>query len=553
MTRYHLRHSFLHGLLLLLAAGTFAEPPALQATATHAALFKNGYGFVRAAVELPQGTTEFYLADLPDAVFGTVWFEPMADGNALTSVQAVTRPGAPTPITTIESLLRANVGNQVKLITAEASYTGELLPVDEPASAVPAESGRYARAQPSWVLVRTEAGSVAGAPSHLLQGVELLSGSLTETPGAGEPMLHCILAAPSAGGSIPLHYLAYGLTWAPAYEVTLRAESDASVRFRGTILSENVELSGTEVTLIAGHPNLRFSKVSDPASLRVSFDEFFRQIAATAPGGADNVTSTPWYASNAAVMGQYGGAGLGGAGPPAGGEAGGMPGTREFAGSAQEDLFFYQPLTLDLEAGGRATHILATTNTPCKHIYVWNVETPSAPDSYQAMRNAPEETPQAVWHMLELENTGDAPWTTGPVLLLRDGMPVSQDMMPFIAAGESGRIRVTRALDLITEFEAVELKRAMETRLVANRHVEYARITVRGKLSVRNLRDAAIDMEVTQSIEGKLLTSAPEPEATWTAEGLNRVNPQGILKWVFTLPAGETKTITYEHEVYVAL
>ena len=76
-------------------------------------------------------------------------------------------------------------------------------------------------------------------------------------------------------------------------------------------------------------------------------------------------------------------------------------------------------------------------------------------------------------------------------------------------------------------------------------------ITVQGKLSVTNLLQKAITLEITKTLSGEVKASMPQAKIEKMAQGLRRMNTMAKLTWTIELKTGEHKEIEYTYDVYV--
>ena len=72
-----------------------------------------------------------------------------------------------------------------------------------------------------------------------------------------------------------------------------------------------------------------------------------------------------------------------------------------------------------------------------------------------------------------------------------------------------------------------------------------------GKLSVHNLKQTQVTVEVTKLLSGEVQTSKPEATAEKLARGLRSVNPLNRLRWKLTLEPGQEQEVTYTYTVLV--
>src|SRR5437763_1050334 len=80
---------------------------------------------------------------------------------------------------------------------------------------------------------------------------------------------------------VRVSYLARGLSWAPAYRVTLEDPTHLTIEQQATVKNEMGDLADAEVTLISGYPSVQFGHVVSPMWVAgTSWAQFFAELAA---------------------------------------------------------------------------------------------------------------------------------------------------------------------------------------------------------------------------------------------------------------------------------
>ena len=221
------------------------------------------------------------------------------------------------------------------------------------------------------------------------------------------------------------------------------------------------------------------------------------------------------------------------------------------AGSV-EDLFVYEKKGFSLGEGQRMQLELFRGTVPCEPVYKWEIPLPDAERYYgqrylqQQGKFAGEQTGQ-VWHYLRLTNNTAVPWTTGPAMIVSGWQPIAQDQLKYVAVGGQYDLRVTVAPEIKGEAKEEEVSRKT-VRLFGND--DYLQITVRGTMTLENLKKNEVRLEAAKDLWGEVKDSGGGKQ-TRQAEYLWNINPHSKLEWQFTLPPGGKKTITYTYELYV--
>lgn len=563
--------ALLAGVILASAGGARAatEPPTLPTKVVEASLFKNGLGFIVREATLP-GPGEYVIAGLPVPVHGSFWVTPQEKATVLKEARAFSLPRSESEeAVTLVELLKANVGKPVEIRTEREDWVaGTLLAVPERAPKLPvsaasaaAEPGYYgtwgapARAYrppsadggkpgeaPGFLLLKTEKGTLAMSPADVkgVRSTEDLARSFTHSrPGAG-----LRLKVAGGGGKVRVAYLAWGLTWAPSYQVDISDPKEASVQCKATVMDDIEDLKGTDLSFITGFPNLAFAEAVDPLAMVGDVSDFVQSLMSLGDrssrrrGGRSSVLTQQAVMVNAAIPGEGGGPA-----PYAPGE-----------GEVREDLFFYPQPDATLQRGERGYYPLFAKRVPYDSLYMWEIE--DSLDEQNRWRYAwwygdgrdQQDEPEEVWHTLRLTNAGGIPWTTAPAMTVQAGRVLGQDTLHYTASGAKTLLRITRAVDIRAEQSETEADRVRGARTAYGG--DFDLVTIKGELRVYNYRNKPVTLLIKKTLSGEVLDTAPQPTVTTTTRGVWRVNPQQLLNWELPVEAGGKVYVTYRYKVY---
>jgi hypothetical protein len=519
------------------------------------ALFKNGVGFFVGEVALPAGRTglRFTLPAVPS--HGTFWisYPPQVRPQNIVA-HRVESEGPRREAVTIPEILKANIGNQVRLTIDKQVISGRITDFTQdrrPIRPLPYAPGLPQRGderpaiwpiyQPGLVIIDVNGGQFCLDP-HSIQHLMFPAGraerqfaDLRETV---EVRLR--LAEPTGGRTFTVSFLGKGITWAPSYLVDISAEAKARLSAKALVINEMYDLRHVTTHLVTGFPHVKFVDLFSPIGMRQSIEEFLgalmpgelqrmdigRRIlgmvpAAEAAFGYDALDVAPGY--GAAEMGE-----------------------------TAEDLFLYPAGRVTLAPDQVAYVPLFTEAVPYEHLYKWNI--PSTMD--ETGRSLPPLRPpdgrpseQEIWHSLRLENTTQVPWAAAPAQTVQGGMILGQDTLEHTPPGGEATLRITRALDVRAEPQEREIERTRGA-IQVNR-MQYDLVTVRGELSVTSFRREAITLEITKTLAGEVQSSDPDAKVEKLATGLQRLNPLARLTWTLNLQPGVRQEVTYVYRVYV--
>jgi hypothetical protein len=560
-------------IFILAAAGIFVcfstvrgdeaaqKPPEVQAALKSLALFKNGLGYFVWEVQLPPNAASFRFKPPAAPTHGTCW----VSGPAGVKIKGLMTVEAESPKTidamNVFELIKANVGRRVKIDTGKEIIEGKILRVPE--DRLPENPEPYynnPRFGPYYnpgiinsqlVIIQT-ANSEIGIASGQIQRVEF-----PETPAVTSftrqdktLQLEVQLEQPTGGQTLMVSCLAKGATWAPSYRVDISKPDQARLSASAVIINETTDFDNTTVELVTGFPNLRFADIISPLAKKAGLAEFLRALA-SGRSEQDQYANSPVSQQRADYS--RGGMGGGSWSMPQGEES--INYGTAATGAEAEDLFLYPLEKVSLKKNQTGYFPLFTETVPYTHIYQWNIpDYVNENDQYQYQHNrrqreATEEKPEIIWHSLKLQNKTAVPWTTAPAETVRDGMILGQDMLNYTAAGAESTLKITQAVNVKAEQGEYEIERKRDAlHMYGN---SYDLIKLEGKLTVMNLQDKPIDLEIVKTLSGEIKSIEGEPRIDKPGKGLHRMN--GLVKatWTKTLPDREKIEIAYVYEVYV--
>ncbi len=484
-----------------------------------ASLFKNGYVVVVRAADLDR---DGRVALKPTVgSLGTLWISA-GKGVSLqkAKVESIVSKSSKN-VETFDELLTANVGKDV-IINTNISTGNGLLTV----------AGKLKSADgPMIVIQETDAATSAFLKSSVTRIVARTADITTQVPTTSSERVISVQAQGS--GQVFIVSLERGMTWAPAYQVDLVDDKNLSITAKATILNDLADLDNISVNLVTGFPNLKYLETPDPLTSGQTVDQYVQGLA--------YATTGTQFRRDAMMQNQSGSAGFGG------GALEGMPSTG--SGQQLEDLFFYTQPGVSLKNGERGYYILFQAKSPYKTVYTLEVPDEVGGTPQPARQTQPEESLD-VWHTLKFENTAGMPFTTAPVMTIKNGEVLGQDMMSYTTAGAEATVRVSKALDIHAESAEEETARDRGVLKIEGRPA-FDKVTMKGTIEIKNRKQKNVDLVVTKSTTGEV-TSAGEGTVRKVPAGLRQVNPVSEVTWKPTLKPGETLRLEYTYQVYVS-
>jgi hypothetical protein len=466
------------------AAATPPPPPPIAATklpVREVTVFKDGHAWVVREAPLPADANGTVVLDeLPAPLFGTFW--PFAlDGARLTSAKAGReKVASEVAATDIRQIARANAGKDVTILTTDKErIDGKLL-------GVPSRQDDTAPTG-DLLLLQTSTGTRA-LPLGYVRDLEV-RGEFTGTLRHEEQKERLTLqvAGGGAGSKVGVMYVQRGLRWIPAYKLDLDGKGTAAVQFEATLVNDLIDLERATVHLVIGVPKFTFEGHVDPISLQQEAAQVSAQVR-------EQIRMRGDYLSNS-LMTQT--AGFRRNTPEAQ-----EPQPEVEGGAAAEDLFVFTVRDVTLKRGERLVLPIATSAIPYRDLYRLDVSF-GPPQEVRRGLNGEQvlqlatlmEAPKAR-HVLRLRNTGDAPLTTAPALVLAGGRVLAQAHLLYTPRGAETDLEINVAIDVRVETEEHETGREGDALRVADER--YGRVRVAGAIELSNRKGTPIELEVTR-------------------------------------------------------
>jgi hypothetical protein len=329
-----------------------------------------------------------------------------------------------------------------------------------------------------------------------------------------------------AKATLGMAYLRKGVTWIPEYTLKVLDDDTAELTLRGTFVNEAEDLVHCDVNFVVGVPHFLHTDYLAP----IAVGQMIRTIgAAVAPREVmsqimNRAAIAQEQTRNVEIVERPADAG----GRDVGSVLGNLP---QMEGPGGADFTVYTKKDLTVRRGEKAIVTLFTKKIKYGHIYRW-----SAPDALQ--------------HFLVLKNDTDSAWTTGPCLAVNQGSPLSEDLLKYVPKGGKGELPVTTAINVATDQKESETDRKLKAHEPSHQFwVDL--VTLQGELKVRNFEKAPITVVIHCPVPGKPLSASDDGSLTVDTKKLQLLDRGGSVQWKLTIPAGETKVLSYKYERYV--
>jgi hypothetical protein len=539
--------------------------PGLKFKTERVVVFKDGYGlFVKHATGVVGADGRLHTDEVPPAaVLGTFW--ATADKHDIVSMKAewVEQKSSSAQVIDCVSkadLLRANEGKPLALeMNYGQTITGKLLDVLE---IPPAPDGSGAGGG-QLAVMQTPAGTkiLPIGSVRTITGDDLVTRMTRRREAIDRTKRLWFDLGPQAAGSrvtLRLFYFTAGIRWIPTYRLGGELKYDGQLSLQGEILNEVEDIDAAVLDLVVGVPNFRFKGTISPLSLeRVMVNALMQN----APGLMGQQMRNASFSQRESEW-------RGNEAPHA--QAGGRDAAvlaAELTAAGEQDLFVYTFESLTLAKGARATVALWSSSVPLRHLYTMEVgvvrdfrsgarigrdQAPNDPGNRSPLRLAHNK----VWHQLELTNTADVPWTTGPAMLLRSFLPLGQELLTYTPRGGRTLLPITVAVDVRGTHEEEEIDR--KPKALRWGSYEWAHVRKKGTVTVTNYRDEPADMLISVNTGGKVESASDDGTIKINATrvedwfgGHAAINNHSDVAWSLTLEPGETRTVSYVVSYYV--
>lgn len=561
-----MKHILIAGITLLtLSLQTWAEElPFLGAKVKTLVTFKDGTVFV-----LKEGTVKVgpegkvVTSPITDAAFGTVGVNCLTKG---VHVKMLTASAAPDSLASARSFTdaRSNAHGRPVVVRrrgSKESLSGELLSLRTPVGLSEQLGMPAVTRNQEWILsLKQQDGVISLIPMSEIEEWRFLdTEALDRDPDQTGQHLRISLEGAKEGQEVTIsyYYLWKGVSWTPSY--LLEREKDGKVRLelRGEIANKLLDLKGTELHLVVGVPNFMYINTPSPMVAQKTLQQVTSVLQNTPAFSNDfsrNAQFTQLTVNNAVSHGR----------PietrqPEAAEAGFAP-PPELPDAQSTDagsLHLFKVDGVELAKGERAIVHLATMDLTCRDLVTWDI----ADVRVQRADHTPTPKDRAanpLTHYWMLK-AGDTPLTTGPALVMKGEIALSQDQIFYTPRNTEGRFKVGTAVGIAGVASENVLSREPGSKEVKDKQSHYHGkafwlmreirwIDETRELTVQVTNGHAFETEVhvTRQFHGR-----PEeaPEVTMqTLGGMDDTKDQlNRFTWNVSLKPGETKELNIRY------
>jgi len=537
-------------------------------------VFKDGHAFVLHEGSVATDAGGDVLLDyLPTAVIGTFWAYA-DDGQATLSAVSAGRKVVSVSRTalTVPEMIEANIGARVRI-----QETRDVPPYEATILGVPARSSEeLQRTSPPGappqlpvkagvVLLKVDGGTKALAMDQIRDVTFLDSfkpnASAEEFRNVMTLKLNWEDNRPGESANVGMVYVQRGLRWIPNYRVDIDGEGKATFKLQATLVNELADLEGVTAHLVIGVPTFAFQDMVDPISMQETAAQVTQHMR------RDSRTA---YSFSNAIMSQAVATRARHSVAPAPTPTVDLGPEVADAGK-HEDLYVFTVENITLDKGQRMTVFIDEFELNYEDVFLLDVPFGPPPEA-RANLNTEQQAIMArllhapkVKHAIRMTNTSEAPLTTAPALIFRQGRVIAQGMMTYTAIGGSTDLELTTAVDVTVKTEDSETKRTPNAQTWHGH--SYDRVDLAGSIDLTNHREDAVTVEVRRWVLGHLDEASHDAKVdqvgrqegeSFTTGGRfpwwqwynwphwwRHVNTIGRASWTVKLESGQHVALTY--------
>lgn len=543
--------------LCLLANGAFAQS-SFSPEVRRVAVFKNGYAFTFREGEAQVSNGWVYTTNAPTGVLGSVWGYVIAPANArvveLLASEVEKRETA--RVADIAEVLLANEGARIRFIeTYDSSKTHEGT-YEIVGGNRKFETGSDNAGREITIALKTGE-SVLFFPLGSIRNVEILGAPKYDKPKITKENRLALKIEGAGDGerlNLGIAALERGIRWIPAYRVEVKGApvKEAKLELEAMLVNELADLKDAEVNFVVGVPHFLFQDQLSPLSLNTAFAGVSSYFQTGAGGGGQNAYSN-------AIMSQVASTAADGVSLNEARDAAPTVSEEEQVASfSAEQLYLYKTGGINLKKGERASLRLFSLTVPATEVFEWTLA--DAADASNRYMNAGGNYPNQqvaqdlsgkIWSALRLKNQTGMPWTTAPALSFRDWKPLGQDMLTFTPVGGDNILRVTPATEVVGTHALEEKGRAPVQLKYSGGTYNFDLVTVEGAIKIRNAKRETVELVLTRNLVGEVLTAGDGGKISKAGLNLQSFNPNSIIKWNLSVPAGGEREIRYTYKIYI--
>lgn len=513
--------------------GSPTKSNSLKSKVTSVAIFKNGTALFVRETRL-KGAGWHSTEPPPAAVLGSLWLTAKgADVNRLLARRFLSRKTR--PCRSFHEVLDANPGLAVRLyLKNKLVVEGTLVRVKRPVQ--PKLPG--AAFSPGYVTLKTRNGYATVPRLQILRAEykSLPQRMCYDRVHKHRLFFHAKRARP--GAVLRYLYVQRGMQWTPTYRLVL-GRARGKLTMQAVVVNRKEPIAHTQLKLVVGVPNIVNQHLLSPMALGALKGQHYSRRQRH--GAYDNYRAQRFSNVRRSTRANGGGDRDGGRGRGRG--------TTIFGrGAKAGNLYVYNVGRVSLKKNERTIVPVMKGTFPVKKLYRWEPGPAKKKEAWhrRRFRSVTVQIRDRVWEYIQLRNKSRMPLTTGPVLIMKAGQVLAQDVLRYTPPGGKSEIPVNVAANILSSQVKSETSRRNRAKKI--RYRWYTQVKYRVDLKIVNHERRAVRITIRKRITGRVI-SAPGAKLRKTGKG-GAINPTSLLSYDVKVPAGKTWTAQFNVNAY---
>lgn len=443
----------------------------------------------------PDSMGRLKMAEPSGVLPGTMHFFSM-DGARISAVRSIQVPVASAP-KNLGEYLATLLGAEVLVETSRGGTVEGRLTACLPEG-------------PTWNLVLD-----SGKERFLLPGSQVAGITLKKLGGTGAPLvpgtrqaLELTLEKHGDRSLVGLEYVTDQLQWTPEYRLELSQEGGASLALVGHLRNNLEDMSGVRISFSGGAPAFSPDRLGRLSRL------FFQDDPEADPVVSEGRPDLGQLLDDSVDEGASSGPG------------------------APEKQPFFGPVDVSLAKGEQASFPLFNVPVTCNPVFLLEI----------SEKLNPLDVGQRIWRGVRIENNTGQPLPSGPLMMVKDHLPLGQGILPATGLGLASVVRLALAEGLVARVSEKTVDSGTSYR-IGGRYVHEA--TIQGRIELRNNTQEPATLLVGKKVPGRVDGTEPGTTSRDFSVDERSLSTSTLLHWEISLDPGKRKVLSYKYKMEV--
>lgn len=505
-----MKQQFLFGLIVLSCCAAFGQKAVQPLQPSRLSIFKNGTYFIKKSATVNVQNQSFTIPAPTNVLMGSFWLATSKDATVKSIQIKQDTFRIPHVCQSMEDYLKASINKFVTLYYGSFStdsIAGILLDFNPITRSL---------------KVRNRNNKIEIFSSDTYNHFVMNEDNNSVQTDSIAPLASIKLNQNVASTMASTLSLEKGIQWVPSYLLTIVNDKEATLSMKATIINNGESYFNTEMDIIIGKPELFYGDVLDPICTN-----FLNNIVF----GAREYNQMSYNFGNTAS--RYDAAETEKEEDGTGNEG------EDKEGSKLEDLYIYKLGKIDLEKG--AATIIPVSTATIKYEDLYTVDLPINSTTND------KANPIEVFHKYKILNSGNAPLTTGSVLVINQNeLPIAQSQIKYTPAKGEQEVNISKAIDVQVRNEETEGKREKSNKKLSD-GVMYDKVNYNGRIFLQNLQNKTIKIKISKSATGFATATSVNGKIKKVKDEYTSVNALSMMEWEVELAAGQKMELTYNY------